>query len=52
MAKPNEKEIRVTCKGARTIKRWIIWKERHHQDIDLKRNGAPVDWKKFVPELL
>ena len=36
----------------RIIKRWIIWKERHHQDIDLKRNGAPVDWKKFVPELL
>lgn len=35
----------------RIIKRWILWKERHHQPIDIKRNGEAFDFRKFIPEM-
>lgn len=35
----------------RIVKRWVIWKYKHHQPIELKRNGDPFEPMRFVPEL-
>jgi DNA modification methylase len=34
------------------IKRFCIWLFNHHLTPELKRNGKPFEWQKFVPELL